>query len=85
MEIEDIAKLDLFLKSKNGKQNILDTENLIIIDNDSQSVNKLKQAAYRLNDLENSNFPEEVKLTWQNLFSKQVRFSVTRAKNKRKG
>ncbi len=27
---------------------------------------------------------EELKNTWQNLFTKQVRFSVARAKNKRK-
>lgn len=83
MEIEDIAKLDLYLRSKNGRQHLLDTESLIIADNDANAVNKLKDAAYRLNEIDNS-APDEIKQTWQNLFSKQVRFSVTRAKNKRK-
>jgi hypothetical protein len=85
MEIEDIAKLDLYLRSKNGRQHLLDTDSLIIADNDAQAVNKLKDAAYRLNELDSSVVPEEIKQTWQNLFTKQVRYSVSRAKNKRKG
>lgn len=84
MEIEDIAKIDLYLRMKNGKQNLLQTEALIIIENDAQSVNKLKEAAYRLNEVENTNVPEEIKETWHNLFTKQLRFSVARAKEKRK-
>ena len=84
MEIEDIAKLDLYLKAKNGKTHILDVESLIIADNDSQAVTKLKDAAYRLNEIESLNVPSELKQTWQNLFTKQVKFSVSRAKNKRK-
>lgn len=84
MEIEDIAKIDLYLRMKNGKQNLLQTEALIIIENDQQAVNKLKEAAYKLNEINNTNVPEEIKQTWQNLFTKQLRFSVARAKEKRK-
>ena len=69
---------------KNGQQNLLQTEALIIVENDAQSVNKLKEAAFRLNEIENTNVPEELKQTWHNLFTKQLRFSVSRAKEKRK-
>ena len=81
MEIEDIAKLDLYLRLKEGSQHLLDIENLIIADNNAESVTKLKDAAKRLNGIDNL-APEEIKATWQNLFSKQVRFSVARAKQK---
>jgi plasmid replication initiation protein len=84
MEIEDIAKVDLYLRMKNGKQNLLQTEALIIIENDPQAVNKLKEAAYKLNEIDNHNVAEEIKQTWHNLFTKQLRFSVARAKEKRK-
>lgn len=82
MEIEDIAKMELFLRSKNGLENILDVENLIIASGDSNCVNKLKEGAYRLYSLDNEG-PDEIKQTWQNLFTKQVRFSVNRAKQKK--
>ena len=83
MEIEEIAKLDLYLKYKNGTQNMLDIDSLIISDNNNDSVNQLRDAAYRLNEI-NKTASEELKNTWQNLYTKQVRFSVARAKNKRK-
>ena len=83
MEIEEIAKLDLYLKYKNGTQNMLDIDSLIISDNNNDSVNQLRDAAYRLNEINNT-ASEELKNTWQNLFTKQVRFSVARTKNKRK-
>ena len=83
MDIEDIAKIDLFLKTKNGKDHILHVDSLIISDNDTNAVNKLKDAAYQLNEINNS-ASDEIKETWQNLFTKQVRFSVNRAKNKKK-
>lgn len=82
MEIEDIAKIDLFLRSKNGLENILDVENLIIASGDPNCINKLKDGAYRLHSLDNPG-PDEIKQTWQNLFTKQVRFSVNRAKIKK--
>ncbi len=84
MEIEDIAKIDLYLKLKNGRENILQTESLIIIENDAKAINKLKEAAYKLNEIDNKDVSTEIKETWHNLFTKQVRFSVTRAKEKRK-
>jgi hypothetical protein len=84
MDIEDIAKIDLFLKLKNGTQNILDIDDLIIADNDSQAIQKLKESAYRLNEIDTSYSPEELFLTWQNLFTKQVRYSVNRTKIKKK-
>lgn len=82
MEIEDIAKIDLFLKSQNGLNNILDVENLIIAAGDPNCINKLKDGAYRLHTLDNPS-SDEIKQTWQNLFTKQVRFSVNRAKHKK--
>lgn len=84
MEIEDIAKMDLCLRLQDGRQNLLYIDALIIADNDPQSVNKLKEAAYKLHEIEGINASEEIKQTWNNLFTKQVRYSVTRAKDKRK-
>lgn len=83
MEIEDIAKLDLYLRSENGIQNLFDIDALIVIKNDTASLSKFKDAAYRLNTLEKE-APEELVISWQNLFSRQVRFSVDRANNKDK-
>lgn len=79
MDIEDIAKMDLYLRSNNGRQNLLDVEALIIIKNDTASLSKFKDAAYRLNTVDHS-AAEDLKASWQNLFSRQVRFSVDRAK-----
>ena len=84
MEIEDIAKLDLFLKSQNSFQNMYDIDNLIVIKNDQNSVLKLKDAAGRLQRLD-INSAEEIKATWNNLLGKQVRYSVNRVKLKRNG
>lgn len=81
MDIEDIAKIDLFLRSNKGSQHLLDIEDLIIVENDNDSVNKLKAAAQRLNQLNNDS-ADEIKKTWSNLFKQQVRFSVSRAKDK---
>ena len=82
MDIEDIAKMDLYLRSNNGRQNLLDIEALIIIKNDTASLSKFKDAAYRLNTVDHSG-AEDLKASWQNLFSRQVRFSVDRANNKK--
>ncbi len=83
MDIEDIAKLDLFLRTNNGNKTLLDIESLIIAEGDSQAINKFKDSAYRLNEINNLNVSEELKQTWQNLFNKQVKYSVNRAKSKR--
>lgn len=79
MEIEDIAKIDLFLKQKNGLENLMDVENLIIASGTPNAINKLKEGAYKLHQI-SSPAPEELKETWQNLFTKQVKFSVNRVK-----
>lgn len=83
MDIEEIAKLDLYLRAKNGLKQIMDIEALIVIENDQNAVSKLKNAAYTLSQTDNI-ASEEIKNTWANLFSKQVRFSVNRAKQKQK-
>lgn len=83
MDIEDIAKIDLYLRAKNGLQHLTDVDALIIADNDSNAVTRLKDAAYRLHEVNNP-APEEIRATWTNLFSRQVRFSVNRAKQKKK-
>lgn len=80
MEIEDIAKIDLFLKSKNGLENLMDIENLIISPGTPDAINKLKEGAYKLHNISGP-APQELKETWQNLFTKQVKFSVNRVKN----
>lgn len=81
MDIEEIAKLDLFLRQNHGTQNLLDVEALIIADDDPNTVTKLKDATQRLTKL-NTDSLEEIKETWKNLFSQQVRFSVSRTKEK---
>jgi len=86
MDIEEIAKLDFYLKCQSGIANIIDIESLIICENDTQAVNKLKNAAYRLseaNHVLNNQVNDEKQKTWQNLFAKQLKFSVSRAKDKR--
>lgn len=82
MEIEDIAKIDLFLKSKNGFQNVFDIDSLIVVEKDQNAATKLKDAAYRLQNIPNE-ANEEIKSTWINFFSKQIRYSVNRVKQKK--
>jgi hypothetical protein len=82
MDIENIAKLDLFLKKQNGFQNIFAVDNLIVIENDQNAAKKLKDAAYLLQNIPNTT-TEEIRATWSNLFGKQVRYSVNRVKQKR--
>ena len=82
MDIENIAKLDLFLKSHNGFHNIYNIDNLIVTENDQNAATKLKNAAYNLQEIQNVSI-EEIKATWSNLFGKQVRYSVNRVKQKR--
>lgn len=82
MDIENIAKLDLFLKNQNGFQNVYAVDNLIVTENDQNAAKKLKDAAYLLQNLPNPS-TEEVRATWSNLFGKQLRYSVNRVKQKR--
>lgn len=82
MDIESIAKLDLFLKNQDGFKNIYNVDNLIVTENDQNAATKLKNAAYNLQGIPNMT-TEEIKATWSNLFGKQVRYSVNRVKQKR--
>lgn len=82
MDIENIAKLDLFLKNQNGFQNMYAIDNLIVTENDQLAAKKLKDAAHLLQSIPNA-ASEEVRATWSNLFGKQVRYSVNRVKQKR--
>lgn len=82
MEIEDIAKIDLFLKQKNGLDNLMDVENLIIASGTPDAIGKLKDGAQKLHKISASApAPSELKETWHNLFTKQVKFSVNRVKS----
>ena len=79
MDIEDIAKIDLFLKQNKGLENLMDVENLIIANGTPDAINKLKEGAYKLHNIK-APAPNELKETWQNLFAQQVKFSVNRVK-----
>jgi hypothetical protein len=81
MQIEDIAKLDLYLRSENGIQNLLDVDDLIVVKNDIASLSKFKDAAYRLKNVDYT-AAEKLKVTWEHLFPRQVRYSIDRANNK---
>lgn len=85
MEIEDIAKLDLFIRNNSGLKNLLNIDNLIIVDKENKGnpVEKLKKSASELLEFENS-LPDDIKLIWKELFKQQIRFSVDRTKQQKK-
>jgi hypothetical protein len=83
MEVEDLAKIDFFIRTSNIKNPILEVDSLILGDGNTTSLSKFKDAAYKLNEIENIKFSNNEKQTWQNLFNKQVKFSVARAKELR--
>ncbi len=83
MEVEDLAKIDFFIRTSNIKNSILEVDSLILGDGNTSSLAKFKDAAYKLNEIENLNCSLNEKQTWQNLFSKQVKYSVARAKELR--
>ncbi len=80
MEVEDLAKIDFFIRTSNIKNPILEVDSLILGGCDTSSLSKFKDAAYKLNEIDNNKVNETEKKTWQNLFGKQVKFSVSRAK-----
>lgn len=80
MEVEDLAKIDFFIRTSNIKNAILEVDSLILGEGNNSCISKFKDAAYRLNEIENLNCNETEQKTWQNLFNKQVKFSVNRAK-----
>lgn len=81
MSIEEIAQIDLFVRTA-GSGFLFDIDLLIISDEDPNSVVKFKNAVSRLMQLAEIEAEPNLKETWQNLFSKQVRSSVNRAKQK---
>lgn len=83
MEVEDLAKIDYFIRTSTIKNSILEVDSLILGDGSTSSLAKFKDAAYKLNEIENHNCSSTEKQTWQNLFGKQVKFSVARAKELR--
>lgn len=81
--ITKIAQLEMLLRCSNGTRNILNIDNLIISDNDQDAVNKLKKAVEELHKVQNE-LPLDYNEEWVSKFTKQVRISVDRAKQKKK-
>lgn len=82
MDIDKIAKLDMYLRAKNGSQNILDIDSLIVSDIEPQSILKFKNSAKRLAEYNVDHVENELKETWKNLFNKQVKYSFNEIKTK---
>lgn len=82
MEIDKIAKLDMYLRAKNGSQNILDLDSLIISDIEPQTILKFKNSAKRLAEYNIDYVEDELKETWKNLFNKQVKHSFNEIKSR---
>lgn len=82
MDIDKIAKLDMYLRLKNGSQNILDVDSLIVSDIEPQTILKFKNSAKRLAEYNVDNVEDELKETWKNLFNKQVKHSFDSIKLK---
>ena len=82
MEIDKIAKLDMYLRAKNGSQNILDLDSLIISDIDPQTILKFKNSAKRLVEYQVDHVEPELAETWKNLFNKQIKYSFNEIKTR---
>lgn len=82
MDVDKIAKLDMYIRTKNGSQNILDIDSLIVSDIEPQTILKFKNSAKRLAEYDVDHVEEELKETWKNLFNKQVKYSFNEIKNK---
>ncbi len=83
LNIKEFIEIDLYFKTKFGNKMLLNIDNLIIADNDQDAVNKLKQAVSELMQA-GQKLPPSNKEKWDALFSKQVRSSVDRAKQKKR-
>ena len=81
MDIEDIARMDLCLRSRGGVETLLELESLFITADDQMAVNRLKASVQYLMKMAEG-LPEDVKEQWDARFAKQVRNAVDRAKNK---
>ncbi len=83
MDIENISQIDFFIRSYKNKNLLLEVDNLIIIDANLNSINKFKNSTYQLNEICQNMNTSEMQQTWQNLFNKQVKYSVNRIKEKK--
>ena len=83
MDIENISQIDFFIRSYKNKNLLLEVDNLIIIDANLHSINKFKNSTYQLNEICQNMSTSEMQQTWQNLFNKQVKYSVNRIKEKK--
>lgn len=83
MELEQIIKIDLYLKAKGGVKSLMDIDHLMVASDDKDAVNKIKASAASLMKVEQYVDSELLEL-WKDLFKKQVRSSVDRVKNSKK-
>lgn len=83
MDIEDIARMDLCLRSRGGVETLLELESLFVTADDQMAVNRLKASVQYLMKMADG-LPEDVKEQWNARFAKQVRNSVDRAKTKKR-
>lgn len=83
MDIEDIARMDLCLRSRGGVETLLELESLFITADDQMAVNRLKASVQYLMKMAEG-LPDDVKEQWDARFAKQVRNAVDRAKNKKR-
>lgn len=82
MTAEDIAKLTLFLQSKNGLQNLLNIEKIIIAKDDPQAILNLKDGGGELSKL-NIKADESIQNLWNKLLKEQVVYSIEQVKRKK--
>lgn len=79
---EEIALIDLILRKKISNSIFL-LDDLILTSKSKEALTKLKEATVEINKANESiDLPDDLKKIWSDLFQKQVRFSVDRAKNK---
>lgn len=84
MDIENISQIEFFIKNNKNKNLLLDIDNLIIVDTNLNTINKFKNSTYKLNEVFHNIENNEIQETWQNLFNKQIKYSVNRIKDKKK-
>lgn len=81
LSTENIAKLNLFIQSKDGLTNLMDIENLIVIEKDAQTITEFKASATRLNKQKIKADPTITDI-WDNLLKEQIVYSVNKIKRK---
>lgn len=83
MELEQIIKIDLYLKAKGGVKALMEIDHLMVVADDKDAVNNIKTAAASLMKVEQYVDAELLEL-WKDIFKKQVRSSVDRVKTTKK-